>query len=89
VSDVEVFRRGGISLSMFAPLRTDFQTPHEQDEIYIVASGHGELHVGDHVHDAGRGDALFVAAGVRHRFENFSEDFATWVIFFPHADIAS
>jgi len=25
---------------------------------------------------------LFVPAGVEHRFENFSDDFATWVIFY-------
>jgi mannose-6-phosphate isomerase-like protein (cupin superfamily) len=28
------------------------------------------------------GDALFVAAGVEHRFEGFSEDFGTWVMFY-------
>ena len=28
------------------------------------------------------GDVLFAAAGVPHRFENFSDDFATWVMFY-------
>jgi len=28
------------------------------------------------------GDFLFVSAGVEHRFEEFSKDFKTWVIFF-------
>jgi uncharacterized RmlC-like cupin family protein len=28
------------------------------------------------------GDVLFVRAGVKHKFENFSDDFATWVIFY-------
>jgi mannose-6-phosphate isomerase-like protein (cupin superfamily) len=28
------------------------------------------------------GDALFVAAGVEHRFENFSDDLAAWVAFY-------
>ena len=28
-----------------------------------------------------RGEVLFVAAGVEHRFENFSDDFSTWVLF--------
>ena len=27
-------------------------------------------------------DVLFVPAGVEHRFENFTADFATWVIFY-------
>jgi hypothetical protein len=30
----------------------------------------------------GPGDFLFVAAGVPHAFETFTDDFKTWVIFF-------
>ena len=28
------------------------------------------------------GDLLFVPAGVEHRFEEFSDDFAAWVFFY-------
>ena len=28
------------------------------------------------------GDCMFVAAGTEHRFEDFSEDLAVWVVFF-------
>lgn len=28
------------------------------------------------------GDVLFVPAKIEHRFENFTDDFATWVIFY-------
>jgi hypothetical protein len=28
------------------------------------------------------GDLMFVAAGTEHRFEDFSEDLAVWVIFY-------
>ena len=28
------------------------------------------------------GDLLFVAAGTEHRFEDFSEDLAVWVVFY-------
>jgi mannose-6-phosphate isomerase-like protein (cupin superfamily) len=28
------------------------------------------------------GEVLFVPAGVVHRFEDFSDDFATWVFFY-------
>jgi mannose-6-phosphate isomerase-like protein (cupin superfamily) len=30
----------------------------------------------------GPGDVLFVPAGVEHRFEDFSDDFVTWVVFY-------
>jgi uncharacterized protein YjlB len=29
-----------------------------------------------------KGDFLFAPAGVKHRFEDFSDDFLTWVIFY-------
>jgi mannose-6-phosphate isomerase-like protein (cupin superfamily) len=28
------------------------------------------------------GEVLFVPAGIEHRFEDFSDDFATWVFFY-------
>jgi quercetin dioxygenase-like cupin family protein len=28
------------------------------------------------------GDFLFVAAGVEHRFEGFTDDFTVWVLFY-------
>ncbi|WP_158883921.1 cupin domain-containing protein [Rhodanobacter sp. L36] len=85
VYDDEVMQRAGVSLSIFAPMISDFQTPHAQDEIYIVVSGNGDLQVDDKVLPATKGDAIFVAARTPHRFVRFSEDFATWVVFFPAA----
>lgn len=32
-----------------------------------------------------QGDVFFVAAGAEHHFEDFSDDFATWVIFYGPA----
>ena len=72
---------GTMELRWYAPSGTDMQTPHRQDEIYIVASGSGTFLCGEERHPFGPGDALFVPAGVPHRFEEFSPDFATWVIF--------
>lgn len=72
---------GTMELGYYKPVNRDDQKPHDQDEIYIVQSGHG-VFVRDGESTAfGPGDALFVAAGVEHRFVDFSEDFATWVIF--------
>jgi mannose-6-phosphate isomerase-like protein (cupin superfamily) len=76
------FAKGDFELEFFAPRGTDYQTPHEKDEIYVVVRGKGEFVKENERTNFTAGDVLFVEAGVAHRFENFSEDFATWVIFF-------
>ena len=91
VFDIEVFARAGASLELFAPRGEDFQTAHAQDEFYIVVAGHAEFHVRDNdgatrIMPANPGDALYVAAGVEHRFHAISGDFAAWVVFFPPAE---
>jgi oxalate decarboxylase/phosphoglucose isomerase-like protein (cupin superfamily) len=54
-----------------------------QDEFYIIARGHGTLLCADEPHPCAPGDLLFVPRGMDHRFIDFSDDFATWVIFVP------
>jgi mannose-6-phosphate isomerase-like protein (cupin superfamily) len=73
---------GTMKLRYYAPRGADPQTPHGQDELYVVASGRGTFVVGGQRVSFGPGDVLFAAAGVEHRFEAFSEDFATWVVFY-------
>lgn len=79
---VEAFSHGTLLVELYAPVGTDPQTPHARDEVYIVASGSGEFVVAGERSSFTAGDALFVAAGVEHRFENFTADFTTWVIFY-------
>jgi len=72
---------GSMSVELYAPRGHDPQQPHAQDELYFVVAGHGMF-----VRDTDRfpfavGDCLFVPAGMTHRFEDFSDDFATWVVF--------
>ena len=77
-----LMRHGTMTVRYYAPKRTDPQTPHEQDEVYVVASGTGSFINGEERVRYGPGDVLFAPAGQVHRFENFSDDFATWVIFY-------
>jgi mannose-6-phosphate isomerase-like protein (cupin superfamily) len=78
----EVFRHGTLSVEIYAPVDRDPQKPHTRDEAYIVISGTG-IFVSDRGRQAfGPGDFLFAPAGVEHRFEVFSKDFATWVLFY-------
>lgn len=79
---ITLFERGDARVLLYAPKGEDTQTPHSQDELYIVASGHGTFRRGDETVLFVTGDTLFVAARVPHRFENFSDDFSTWVVFF-------
>jgi mannose-6-phosphate isomerase-like protein (cupin superfamily) len=81
VWDIEAFRHGTMSVILYTPHGKDYQTPHDQDELYIVVKGEGELLVEDKVHAFKAGDVLFVPAGKQHRFENFSEDIITWAVF--------
>jgi mannose-6-phosphate isomerase-like protein (cupin superfamily) len=76
------FQRGSVSVGMYAPRGQDFQTPHAQDELYVVYRGTGEFLLGADRRRFAAGSVLFAPAGAPHRFENFSEDFATWVLFF-------
>ncbi|GGH04327.1 cupin domain-containing protein [Silvibacterium dinghuense] len=79
---VILFQRGDFSAELYAPKEVDLQQPHEQDEVYIVASGSGIFLRGEERVSFERGDFLFVPAGVVHRFEQFTNDFSTWVLFF-------
>ncbi len=79
------FAHGTMSAELYAPVGEDPQTPHEQDELYIVHSGHGELVIAGERFACKAGDAFFVPARVPHRFENFSAGFATWAIFWGPA----
>jgi mannose-6-phosphate isomerase-like protein (cupin superfamily) len=77
-----VLRQGTCDVKLARPLPPNEQAPHTQDEIYVVVGGRGVL-----FHDGQRepfdtGDLLFVAAGVAHRFEAFTADFAIWRVFY-------
>jgi len=77
-----VFSHGSLALEIYRPPPVDPQTPHDRDELYVVITGHGWFaRAGTRVRFA-PGDVLFVAAGVEHRFEDYSADFLTWVIFY-------
>lgn len=78
----EVFRHGSLTIELFAPRARDAQQPHARDEAYIVAQGSGVFVNGELRVSFAAGDVLFAAAGESHHFEQFSDDFYTWVLFY-------
>jgi mannose-6-phosphate isomerase-like protein (cupin superfamily) len=79
---VSLLQRGTLDVKLSLPVAPNQQTPHAQDELYIIIRGRGVL-----FHDGKRdafeaGDLLFVAAGTEHHFEDFTEDLAVWVVFY-------
>jgi mannose-6-phosphate isomerase-like protein (cupin superfamily) len=79
---VQIFARGSIEVKYYKPIGIDKQEPHTRDEFYVVISGTGWFRSGDKREHFVPNDVLFAPAGAAHRFEEFSDDFATWVIFY-------
>jgi mannose-6-phosphate isomerase-like protein (cupin superfamily) len=77
-----VFEHGSLEVEIYAPRGSDPQNPHTRDELYFVAVGSGEFSCGETRKPFGPTDVLFAAAGVPHRFENFTEDLVVWVMFY-------
>jgi mannose-6-phosphate isomerase-like protein (cupin superfamily) len=78
----EVFVDGDLEVRFAARPSKGPQVPHLRDELYVVAAGTGRYRVEQTVTDVGPGDVLFCAAQVAHGFEETSEDFSVWVLFY-------
>jgi mannose-6-phosphate isomerase-like protein (cupin superfamily) len=61
----------------------DDQSPHGEDEIYVVTAGRARIVTSDGTADIGPGDVIFVPAGEEHRFVDIAEDLALLVVFGP------
>ncbi len=62
---------------------SDPQSPHTEDEIYLVSRGTATLWTPGGAVKMGPGDVAFVPAGEEHRFVDVREDFAVVVVFGP------
>ncbi len=79
---IEAFRKGNLSIELYKPEKEDLQTPHSQDEIYVIISGSGMFKNGEEHYHFKTNDLIFVPAHEEHRFYDFTDDFSTWVVFF-------
>jgi mannose-6-phosphate isomerase-like protein (cupin superfamily) len=61
----------------------DHQSPHTEDEIYVVTAGRATIVTPDRTAEVGPGSVIFVPAGEEHRFADVAEDLALLVVFGP------
>src|SRR5690242_2954600 len=61
----------------------DGQSPHTEDEIYVVTAGRAKIVTPEATADVGPGTVVFVPAGEEHRFTDVTEDLALLVVFGP------
>ena len=81
----DVIRHGSMIVKIFAPRGKDHQTPHEQDELYLIKSGRALFVLNEKSEAVEPGDVLFIPAGAPHHFEQMSSDFVAWAVFWGPA----
>jgi mannose-6-phosphate isomerase-like protein (cupin superfamily) len=82
---IEHLRVSDLSVGTYSIPRsgTDDQSPHTEDEIYVVTAGRAVFEAEDDRVAVGPGSVIYVAAGEVHRFVEVTEDLAAVVLFAP------
>ncbi len=82
---VEHLRTGDLSVGTYALPEggQDVQSPHTEDEVYVVVSGAAVLRTPEGDLPVTVGSVIVVRAGVPHRFEHVQRDFRAVVVFAP------
>ena len=82
---VEYDRPPGLSAGVYTLTAgtPDPQSPHGEDEIYVVVAGRGAIELDGQTHALRPGSMISVPAEVEHRFVDISEDLVLAVVFGP------
>jgi len=82
---LEFLRRDSLSCGLYVlePGADDPQTPHQEDEVYVVLAGRARLTVAGRDQPVGPGRVVFVARTVPHRFADVTERLSVLVLFAP------
>lgn len=62
---------------------TDPQQPHNEDEVYYIIRGRGQIFVAGESRAVGPGSLVYVAAHDEHRFHDIAEELEILVFFAP------
>jgi mannose-6-phosphate isomerase-like protein (cupin superfamily) len=82
---VEHLRRVDLSVGTYSLCAgaADLQSPHTEDEVYVVAAGKGSFTSGGQSVEVGPGSVIFVPAREAHFFHDITADLAALVFFGP------
>jgi mannose-6-phosphate isomerase-like protein (cupin superfamily) len=82
---IEFIRSQSLSVGMYVLEAGDVdgQSPHLEDEVYVVLAGRSRFSAGDELREVKHGDVIYVAAGVPHRFHDITERLELIVVFAP------
>lgn len=83
VSFLEFLSKPSLRMGLYhLPVGTaDGQSPHGEDEVYVVMAGVGVLSIDGVDHPVEEGSAVFVRAGVPHHFHSVTETLDVLVVF--------
>ncbi len=59
----------------------DMQTPHDEDELYLVVAGRGRLRINDTEHPIVKNTLMYVRASCDHAFFDIEEDLTVLAFF--------
>lgn len=81
----EFLRHDSMSLGLYVlPADgVDPQQPHNEDEVYYIISGQGQIDVGEETQLVEPGSIIFVAAHMPHKFHSITEALKILVFFAP------
>ena len=79
----EFLRTPSLSCSIYhVPAGSDeMSKSHEEDELYLILEGKGELRINDDVHPVEQGTIMYVHAACDHSYVNIEESITALVFF--------
>lgn len=82
---LEFLRRPSMSAGLYVleAGEADEQTPHAQDELYVMLAGRARLQVGEDGYAVEPGTIVYVPRRVAHRFADIEERLEVLVFFAP------
>ncbi|MFL5742236.1 MAG: hypothetical protein ACJ75B_18575 [Flavisolibacter sp.] len=82
----KLLNKGIMKLEYYVPEKN--QQPITRDQIFVVASGRSTYYRNGDRAPVKPSDLLFVTVGTDFHFENFTDDFATWRMYYTDEELS-